>query len=241
MRRSIHSTTARLGVLALMIAGLAVSGPPAHGDTLAPLQAKMKQRFTTAQPGAWTGWTFDGAMKPLPAGEQIPPQRSTTLVYPRGTRFDLSRVANCTASDEEIVTGGLGVCPKSSRVGTGEASLSLGALGALDLDAHLFVARPGFALAFATESGAVLRVLRPAITRNRVSFAIPSLPLPGGGEAAFTRVSLKVKRAGTREHPVIRTPAKCPRSGRWTFTYLPVYDEPHGVQRSTSSVRCARD
>ena len=53
-------------------------------------------------------------------------------------------------------------------------------------------------------------------------------------------MSLKGRRFGTRKHPGIRTPDRCPKSGRWTFTYLPRYDPPYGVQRSTSSVRCTR-
>jgi hypothetical protein len=40
---------------------------------------------------------------------------------------------------------------------------------------------------------------------------------------------------------LLRTPKSCPKSKRWKFTYLPRYDEPYGVQRSTSTVRCRRE
>jgi hypothetical protein len=64
--------------------------------------------------------------------------------------------------------------------------------------------------------------------------------LSGGYEVSVTGMSLKAARFGTRKHPGIRTPSSCPKSGRWTFTYLPRYDEPYGVQRSTRSVPCSR-
>jgi hypothetical protein len=60
-----------------------------------------------------------------------------------------------------------------------------------------------------------------------------------GGEVAVFRLALQLRAAGTSKRPLIRTPRTCPRSGRWTFTYLPRYDPPYGVQRSTSSMRCS--
>lgn len=209
-------------------------------DITAPLYAKMKQRFTTTKPGAWTGWSTDRALKPFPPGAQPPPARGETLVFPRGTRFDLTGGPNCTASDEEIVRDGLGACPKRSRVGSGEASVHLGAAGNLDLKVYEYLARPGFAYVFTTDSGSVLRVVRSTVQGNRLTITIPRSAPPGGYEPAVTRFSLTTRRAGARKRPLLRTPPRCPQSGRWTFTYLARYDEPYGVQRSTSTMPCAR-
>jgi hypothetical protein len=115
-----HAAIFVLGVIAL-----ALLAPSAAADTTAPLYAKMKQRFTTTKSGHSTGWSFDGALKPYPAGEQVPPQRSVDFVFPRGTRGNLGAVPSCLASDEEIASEGLAACPAASRVGTGEAGLSL--------------------------------------------------------------------------------------------------------------------
>lgn len=218
--------------------GAAAVAAAARGDRTAPLYARMKQRFTTAKPGAWTGWRFDGALKPSPPGVQPPPQRSATFVFPRGTRFDLAGAPNCTATDEQIMREGLGACPQRAEAVSGQASLFLGAAGVVDARVHAYVARPGLAIAFATTTGSVLRVVRATIHRNRVDVILPAVPLPGGYEVSVTGMSLEGSRFGTRKHPGLRTPRRCPSSGRWTFTYLPRYDQPHGVQRSTSSVRC---
>ena len=225
--------------LVIAIAALAAT-PALAKDRTAPLYAKMKQRFTTAKPGHPTGWKFDGALKPFPAGEQVPPQRTVNWVFPRGTRIDLRGVRNCHASDQQLISQGLDACPRRSRVGSGEAGLFLGAAGIVDVRVYVFAARPELAAVFATDSGTVLRALRASVHRRRVSATIPALQLAGGYEAAVTRLALKMPRAGTRRHPLLRTPKKCPRKRRWRFVYLPRYDQPYGVQRSTASVRCRR-
>jgi hypothetical protein len=53
-------TSARFGALALGLTALALSAAPALGDSTAPRYAKVKQRFTTTESGASTGWSFDG-------------------------------------------------------------------------------------------------------------------------------------------------------------------------------------
>lgn len=228
-------------LLGLVIAIAALGPTPALAkDRTAPLYAKMQQRFTTAKPGHATGWKFDGALKPFPAGEQVPPQRTTNWVFPRGTRIDLRGVQNCRASDQQLISQGLDACPSGSRVGSGEAGLFLGAAGIVDVKVYVFAARPELAAVFATDTGTVLRALRASVHRNRVSATIPALQLPGGYEASVTHLALKLPRAGTRQHPLMRTPGKCPRKRRWKFVYLPSYDKPFGVQRSTASVRCRR-
>jgi hypothetical protein len=231
--------TKRIATLVLGVAGLAFPAAAA-ADTRAPLYAKMKQRFTTAQPGTWTGWRFDGGLKPFAPGVQVPAQRSAIFVFPRGTRFDLRAVESCAASPEELVAGGVGTCPEGSEIMSGDASLFLGTAGIVAVRAHAYVTRPGLMVAFATGSGTVLRAFRAAIRGHRIEVTLPAVQLGGGYEASVTGMSLKVPRFGTRRHPGLRTPPRCPKSGKWTFTYLPRYDEPHGLQRSTSSMRCAR-
>jgi hypothetical protein len=222
------------------VAILLVCAGVAAADTRAPLYAKMEQRFTTAKPGTWTGWRFEGRLKPFAPGVQVPAQRGATFVFPRGSRFDLSAAASCDASAEELVAGGVGTCPKRTEIMSGDASLFLGSAGILAVEAHAYVARPGLLVVFATESGVVLRAFRAAVRGNRIEVTLPAVQLGGGYEVSVTGMSLEVARFGTRRHPGLRTPPKCPKGGRWTFVYLPRYDEPHGVQRSTSSVRCKR-
>src|SRR5918995_5059744 len=164
-------------VLGVMVALLA---PSVSADTTAPLYAKMKQRFTTAKPGHWTGWSFDGALKPYPAGQQVPPQRGVEFVFPKGTRFRLDAVSSCLASDEQITSDGLAACPADSQVGSGEAGVFVGTAGTSMLQTHVFAAAPGLVTVFTSESGSVLRVLRVTVERNRLTSTLPPVELPGG-------------------------------------------------------------
>jgi hypothetical protein len=246
MRR--HHLTLLVLTLALgaLLPATAPANPPtisASGDVLAPLYAKMKQRFTTRKPGASTGWVFDGQLVPFDPGVQVPPQRVLHLVYPRGTKFDLTTARgerNCTATDEEITTGGVAACPSQSQTGAGHGTLFLGLIGTWNVDVSLFTARPGLALVITAESGAVLKVIRMTVHRNQVTGDISPTTLPGGYQPAFTQFYLRSEKSGTARHPGMRTPETCPKNGRWKFTYLPVYVEPYGVQRSTSTMRCKR-
>jgi hypothetical protein len=213
---------------------------PASSDTLAPLYAKMNQRFSVSRVGASTGWSFDGALKPVAAGTAFPPQRAIEFVFPRGTRFDLRAVPRCGASDEQIANEGVGVCPAKSRVGSGSAGVALGTTGTVDTRLVVLVGKQRLILVFTTTDGTVIRVLSGTISKNRVKATFPPIVLPDGSEVAVFRVAAKLSRAGTRQHHLITTPSTCPRSGRWTFTYLPRYDPPYGVQRSTSTQRCTR-
>jgi hypothetical protein len=231
-----HAAIFVLGVVAL-----ALLAPSAAADTTAPLYAKMKQRFTTAKPGHSTGWSFDGALKPYPAGEQVPPQRTVEFVFPKGTRIRPGAVSSCLASDEQITSQGLGACPPDSEVGSGEAGVFLGAAGTSTLQTHVFAAAPGLLAVFTSQSGAVLRVLRVTVQRNHITTILPPVELPGGYELAIFTFKLEIQRAGTNKHPALRTPKSCPKSKRWKFVYLPRYDEPYGVQRSTSTTRCQRE
>jgi hypothetical protein len=106
------------------------------------------------------------------------------------------------------------------------------------VDVDLFTARPGFAMAIVSETGSVLRVIRLSVDGNEITAKIPPSALPGGYQPAFTQFYMKTVKSGNRRHPGLRTPSKCPKSGHWKFTYLPVYAEPYGVQRSTSTMPC---
>jgi len=94
-------------------------------------------------------------------------------------------------------------------------------------------------LVFTSTAGSVVRVLSATIKGTHVKSTIPPIVLPRGGEVAVFRLALQLRAAGTSKRPLIRTLRTCPRSDRWTFTYLPRYDPPYGVQRSTSRMRCS--
>ena len=118
---------------------------------------------TTAKPGTWTGWRFEGALKPFAPG--VRSRLSAAVRLPRGSRFDLSAVGSCGV--------GRGACggrrqdvPKRSEIMSGDASLFLGSAG-ISRSRPTRMARPGLLVAFATESGVVLRAFAPRFA-NRI-------------------------------------------------------------------------
>jgi hypothetical protein len=226
-------------VAVFVVSVVAALSVPASADTLAPLYAKLKLRFTVNRPGARTGWTADGALKSVPLGRQVPPQRGVDFVFPAGTRIDAGAVPACRASDQQIARTGPSACPPASRVGSGSAGLALGTIGTLDTRLSVFDGGRRLIIVFTSTAGSVVRVLSGTIEGTHVKSTIPAIVLSGGGEVAVFRLALQLRAAGTSQRPLIRTPRTCPRSGRWTFIYLPRYDSPYGVQRSTSSMRCS--
>jgi len=94
----------------------------------------------------------------------------------------------------------------------------------------------GILLLLTSSAGAVIRVLGGEATSRQVIVRFPRVTL-AGGEATLTRFRLTIAKTGTAKRPLVRTPATCPATGVWTWTYLPAFDAPLGVQRSTSEDR----
>jgi hypothetical protein len=196
-------------------------------------------RFTTASPGARTGWRYRARQRPVPGEEQPPPVRRARILFPPGTVIDTGAVIECEASDDEIRTRGLEACPRSSRLGGGSGTLYIGIAERVKVVLAFFNAKDAVLFTVATQSGAVLRTIRFGV-RGRVldsGFESPTT-LPGGREAALTSVSLDVRAAGRRSRPWLRTPRRCPRRGAWRFVYDISYDEPWGRQRPYDLSRC---
>ena len=236
--RSATPSRPRSAWFAAALIGFAGLPSAAFGDTTAPLYARMTQHFTTNESGSATGWRFNAALKPTPAGKQVPPQRRLKFVFPRGTRIDLRSVPTCAASDEQIAASIVFACPWSSRVGSGEFALFLGTASTLTVKVSLIAGWRRLITVLTTENGNVLQVLRASVERNVLRYRLPRAQAPNGYEVAVLRATLRIRKAGSAGRPLIRTPRTCPRSGRWTFTHLPRYDEPFGVQRSTSTMGC---
>src|SRR3954447_16154452 len=98
------------GAFAYACAGAAAQSPAVvtYDDT-----------FTTTTPGAPTGRlfidTFTNADDP---NAKPPPVSHFHLQLPRGARFDTGAIAQCTASDAELMADGAAACPDESHVGS---------------------------------------------------------------------------------------------------------------------------
>ena len=228
--------------VALLAAGsLAVAAFPApaqQGESEVYERAEL--RFTSQVAGKRTGFVWDVKQRPVAADAQPPPVRRARLRFPRGTRFDTSAVPRCTATDAELQAQGASACPGGSRLGGGSATVYLGSPDHLAAAVDIFNADDAAVLLLSTQPGDVLRVLRGEIRGSVVDATLPRLPVAGGKEAALTSLTVRLRAAGTRSRPWLRTPRKCPRSRAWRFVYDNDYDDPPGRQRPTSRSRCRR-
>ena len=103
------------GVFACTAAGAAAQSPAVvtYDDT-----------FTTTAPGTPTGRDFiDTFTNADDANAKPPPVSHFHLQLPHGARFDTGAIAQCTASDAELMADGAAACPEESHVG-GEVFLA---------------------------------------------------------------------------------------------------------------------
>jgi hypothetical protein len=218
----------RLAILTAVIACVVVV--PAAGAQIAasPVYDHVALRYTTHAPGASTGFAIDIAQRPAAPGVQPAIDRADVYRLAPGTRIDTGAIARCESSDLAILAGGPAACPFASRLGTGTADLARGmrvGVTAFNAD-HQVVAV--FTL---PHTKRVLRVLRAAVKGSRVDVALP-------GDAGLMRLQLRIAPHGTHSRPWARTPATCPRAGRWMLRYAATFDPPIGRQVVDDATAC---
>src|SRR4051795_1203477 len=111
----------RLAAAVSVVTCLVVAAPAAAQPVSFPHGA-TDQQFTTAQPGAPSGFTFTGTYHAAgdPAGEP-PYMRRMVFDSPPGTRYDTTVPDRCTASDAELQLQGPTACPAGSVLGKGHS------------------------------------------------------------------------------------------------------------------------
>jgi hypothetical protein len=232
----LRRTTVAAAFVAL--AGLLAGTAPAQ-EGQSEVYERVDLHFTAKAPGARTGFVWRVAQRPVADDAQPPPVRRARLRFPKGTRFDTRAVARCTAADDAITAGGAAACPAASRLGGGRATVYVGSPDHLPVMVDVFNAPGGAVLTLSTGAG-VLRVLRGTIEGRVIAATLPKVPLPNGREAALTSLTVRLRAAGTRRRPWVRTPPSCPRSRSWRFVYDIDYDDPPGRQRPFSRSPCRR-
>jgi hypothetical protein len=219
----------------------AAAAPGAAGqEGRSEVYEHVELSFPARAPGVRTGFHWHVAQRVVAPDAQPPPVRRARLRFPAGTRFDTAAVARCAANDERIVARGAAACPRASRLGGGSATVYLGTPDQLAARVDVHNARGEAILVLSTRAGDVLRVLRGRVRGSVIDATLPRVPLPGGREAALTSLSVRLRAAGTRSRPWLRTPRRCPASGAWRFVYDIAYDDPPGRQRPFSLSPCRR-
>ena len=226
--------------LAVMVATAAVAAPAASGG----VRVDYKQMFTTPIPGKSTGTDTrlfyknpnDPKAKPIPV-------RREEFTLPAGTTYDESVVPDCTASDPEILLLGKAACPPGSWIGGSEGDTSMAGFGpgedAIDVDAW----NDGDVLVVFGRSHqfpVIGGVTRGHQAGQTITVDIPRSPGgPPDGESALRRIHHIFPPRSAGKRAFMRTPRKCPRSGRWTFRARFTFAD-GAVERDVYRMRCRR-
>ena len=223
----------------VIVAAAAVAAPPAS----AGVRVDYKQMFTTPVPGRSTGTDTrllyknpnDPKAKPIPVRQEV-------FTFPAGTTYDESVVPDCTASDAEILLLGRSACPPESRLGGSEGDTGMtgfpGPDTAIDVDGW---DQGGTLVLFGRSHdlgiGAVTRAVRKGQT---VTVEVPRTPGgPPDGETALRRIHHVFPARSAGRRAFMRTPRKCPRSGKWTFRARFTFAD-GAVERDVYRMRCRR-
>lgn len=236
MRRATALSLVVLAGGCTAVPSLAASGQ--EGES--PVYERVKLRFTSDTAGTRSGFVWQVEQRPVASDAQPPPVRRARLRFPAGTRFDTSAVRRCTATDAELQESGTKACPDGSRLGGGTGTVYLGSPDHLRADVDVYNAAGSAVLLLSTQDGDVLRVLRGEIRGSLIDATLPRVALPGGKEAALTSLTVRLRPAGTRARPWLRTPKRCPAGRVWRFVYDIDYDDPPGRQTPVSRSRCRR-
>lgn len=212
-------------------AALAGSAPPARQQGESEVYESVRLRYTAHEPGTRSGLIYAVRQRAVPAGTQPPPVRSVAFRFHAGTRFDTRATRECTAADDELTQRGPRACAAGSVLGTGQATIFIGAAEDVVARATAINVRNGLRVVLQTESGTVLRVLQGRIRGAVVRARLPRVALAGGREAALTSFRLNIRASGTRRRPYLRTPRTCPHDGHWRIVYDVAYDEPPATVR----------
>lgn len=215
--RKVHLIGALVGVLALVMAAVAVASPQ--------FTQSAKVKFSNNKAKRSTG--VNVTLKATDAGEPgAKPKRASKIVIKLapGSRINPKASAQCNLNDEDVIAG---KCPAKSLIGTGVARANVAPLIASTTeDVKAYANRTGIVLLLTdneadTNIGSTI-VLRAKTSKlGVITVTVPELqPLPGVF-AVLTDFTLKTKPKskgrGAKKINLITTPEKCTKKG-WTHT-----------------------
>ena len=210
-----------------VIAALAAAAVPAVAH--AGPRADYWQAFTTARPGASAGIDTrilykhpdDPSAKPIPIRREV-------FTFPAGTRYDESVVPDCTVSDLALRLQGASACPPETWIGGGLGDTSMTGFpgaGETPITVNGFEHGGGRFRVVAGPEQFPLRFVAHGRREGRTTTVdVPrTLGGPPDGESAIRRVRHLFPAFSRGRRAYLRTPAKCPSSGRWTFRLRTTY------------------
>jgi hypothetical protein len=206
-------------VLTLVLA--AAFAAPASAEPVDFRHGTVDHRFTTTQPGAPSGFSFDAVYHAAGDPDSFPPyMRRMVFHSPRGLRYDTSVPPRCTATDAELALFGTAACPPGSVLGGGRTTTSFngGPPSEVALD---FINNTNEQIILARSPG-LATVARGRIHPDQsVEFASPTCfpslqPLPCPVDTVLQISSTMTVAPYTSDSGSwLTTPPRCPRRGFW--------------------------
>jgi hypothetical protein len=184
---------------ASLLASAAVAPAQTSGD-----RATLK--LTSKRPATATGLSLTATFAPERIIDQI------TIVLPSGMRIDPRAVPSCRATLAEIQAAGsaAAACPANTRIGTGNATAVLGQGAPTRFQLVIFNRRGGQEIDINLNGQTAFGAFGE-IRGRRIVIPLGQTPQLN---ARITRFAVTYRRAGTRTRPYLRTPRRCPSSGR---------------------------
>jgi hypothetical protein len=150
-----------------------------------------------------------------------PALRHLVIQLPRGTKIDTSVPRRCAASDDTIRFAGESACPRSARIGHGEATVKILGAGTMTFPTVIYNARNDM-LELVKSGDRVLAVVHTYVRGNRLDGPVPTC-LDGGNPPKGCPFDQFVLLANHLEISLLTrqgrnygtSPPRCPRSRRW--------------------------
>ncbi len=202
------------------IAALACLAAPAAAA--AGERADFSFGFAERTPGTQTAATAHIVYKPAPGQSKPSPIRRVVLDLPAGTGIE-RELPQCTASDEQLQTGGRSACEEDWLIGRGSLTAITGFGPPADpfgTDLWLFNSPEGLLeLVQGQGQDMTLAVERGTLSGARLVFEPPTTPGgPPDGETAVSEIHWEIAGAAGSRPAWLTTPSGCPQDGAWRST-----------------------
>ena len=202
-------------VTKLLLCAAVVCAPSAAAKPVRFAHGTIDQTLTAKLPNTSTGSRYFGRYHA--AGDpDSPPPYMRKMTFSGGARRNTSAAERCTASDVELAASGAAACPEGSRVGGGTTDVLF--MGSFPSTVELDV--------FNNTAEQIMLVRSPVITSISRGRIRPDGSIEFRSPTCFPSLagcpvdnSLQVGSDVTfPSSGYLTTPAKCPKSGRWTST-----------------------
>jgi hypothetical protein len=213
-------------LIAVGVAAFALASPVAALAQQAPRQTAT-DHWSSTTPGTSSGRMYAvDFVNPIDPSGKPPSVSHVHLQLPSGARFDTDAVAQCPASDAELMLMGAAACPAASGLGVGSIIFDTGLPGPgryLKVSITFFNEHDQLILLTQDASTGLRTVSRATVTASTLDADLPFLPGTPPDGAADEHERATFLAVSTPAGNYLTTPPTCPATHRWvereTYTY----------------------